>query len=145
LSSDLPLRAVAATRSRAENVPVETNKQVAIVDDDPSLCRSLARLLRLAGYEASSFHSAEEFLADAGRARFGCVLADIQLGGMSGLEMQRAMSAQGEALPVIFVTAHDEPAARAEAACGGCAAFFSKTEDGARILDAVRCATQAPA
>jgi FixJ family two-component response regulator len=113
-----------------------TNKQVAIVDDDPSLCRSLSRLLRLAGYDPCSFHSAEDFLADAARARFGCVLADIQLGGMSGLEMQRALLARAESLPVIFVTAHDGPAARAEAAGGGCAGFFSKTEDGVHILDA---------
>ena len=119
-----------------------TNKPIAIVDDDPSLCRSLSRLLRLAGYEPHSFHSAEDFLADAERARFACVLADIQLGGMSGLEMHRAMHARGESLPVIFVTAHDEPPARAEAASGGCAGFFSKTEDGIRILDAVRHATE---
>jgi FixJ family two-component response regulator len=143
LSSNLPLRAVVAGRHRPQNVPVGTNKQVAIVDDDPSLCRSLSRLLRLAGYEPCSFHSAEDFLADAGRARFACVLADIQLGGMSGLDMHRAMIARGEGLPVIFVTAHDEPAARAEAAHGRCAGFFSKTEDGVRILDAVRHATHA--
>jgi len=114
------------------------NKQVAIVDDDPSLCRSLGRLLRLAGYEPCAFHSAEAFLGDAGRARFACVLADIQLGGMSGLEMHRAIAERGESMPIIFVTAHDEPAARAEALGAGCAGFFSKTEDGSRILDAIR-------
>ena len=96
-----------------------TVTQVAIVDDDASLCRSLARLLRVAGYRPSTFHSAEDFLRDAGHERFACVLVDIQLGGMSGLDLQRAMSARGEATPLIFVTAHDEPAARAEALRGG--------------------------
>jgi FixJ family two-component response regulator len=119
-------------------VPVGTIKHVAIVDDDPSLCRSYSRLLRLAGYEPWSFYSAEDFLADGGRDRFGCVLLDIQLGGMSGLELQRALHARGEDTALIFVTAHDEPALRTEALQAGCAGFFSKNADGARILDAVR-------
>jgi FixJ family two-component response regulator len=113
-------------------------KRVAVVDDDPSLCRSFSRLLRLAGYEPWTFYSAEDFLADEGRARFACILLDIQLGGMSGLELQRAISARGEPTALIFVTAHDEPALRAEALQRGCAAFFSKNDDGARILEAVR-------
>jgi FixJ family two-component response regulator len=115
-----------------------TLKPVAIVDDDPSLCRSFSRLLRLAGYEPSVFHSAEEFLADDGRSRFACILLDIQLGGMSGIELQRTMSARGEGAALIFVTAHDEPALRAEALQAGCAGFFSKSDDGERILAAVR-------
>jgi FixJ family two-component response regulator len=134
----LPLRAVPSRGGGRENVPVGILKHVAIVDDDPSLCRSLGRLLRLAGYEPCAFHSAEDFLGDEGRDRFACVLADIQLGGMSGLEMHRALCQRGEAVPVIFITAHDEPAARTEAVRGGCAAFFSKTEDGTRILEAIR-------
>lgn len=114
---------------------------VAIVDDDESLCRSLGRLLRLAGYAATAFHSAEEFLAHGARQRFACLLVDIRLGGMSGLEMQRHLAAQGSRTPLIFITAHDEPATRAEAHRGACAGFFKKTEAGARILDAVRAAT----
>jgi FixJ family two-component response regulator len=113
-------------------------KPVAIVDDDPSLCRSFSRLLRLAGYEPWTFYSAEDFLADDGRGRFACVLLDIQLGGMSGIELQRTMSARGEPMALIFVTAHDEPAIRAEAVQAGCAGFFSKNDDGERILKAVR-------
>jgi FixJ family two-component response regulator len=112
---------------------------IAIVDDDASLCRSLARLLRLSGYEPCTFQSAEDFLA--GERRFACVLLDIQLGGMSGLEMQRAMTARGDATAVIFISAHDEPATRSEAMEGGCAAFFSKTEDGSRILEAIKKTT----
>jgi FixJ family two-component response regulator len=112
--------------------------QVAIIDDDASLCRSLSRLLRLAGYQPSAFASAEALLADAGRARFSCLLLDIQLAGMSGLEMQRAWHSLGERAPLIFITAHDESRVRAEALQGGCAGFFSKTDDGARILEAIR-------
>ena len=115
---------------------------VAIIDDDASLCRSLARLLRLNGFEPCSFSSAEEFLSYSERSRFGCALVDVQLGGMSGIEMQRAMNAQGERLPMIFVTAHDEPAVRAEAAQGGCAGFCSKSDDSARIMDSIRQVTK---
>jgi FixJ family two-component response regulator len=117
---------------------VGTIKCVAVVDDDASLCRSFSRLLRLAGYEPCTFSSAEDFLADGARHRFVCVLLDIQLGGMSGLELQRAMTARGDPLALIFVTAHDEPALRAEAVRAGCAGFFSKSDDGARILGAIR-------
>jgi FixJ family two-component response regulator len=142
LPSELPLRAVAAAGGGSQNVPVGTNNKVAIVDDDASLCRSLARLLRLSGYEPCTYHSGEDFLGrDRGERRFACVLVDVQLGGMSGLELQRAMTARGDDTALIFITAHDEPAVRAEAVQGGCAAFFSKTEDGERILDAIRKAS----
>jgi FixJ family two-component response regulator len=113
---------------------------IAIVDDDVSVCRSLARLLRLAGFEPKAFESAEAFLGDAGRTRFRCLLVDVQLHGMSGLQLQRAWNAVPGHAPVIFITAYDEPAARDEALQAGCAGFFGKTESGARILDAIRAA-----
>jgi FixJ family two-component response regulator len=117
---------------------VGTLKRIAVVDDDASLCRSFSRLLRLAGYAPSTFSSAEDFLADYEDGCFDCVLLDIQLGGMSGIELQREMSARGERTALIFVTAHDEPALRAEATQAGCQGFFSKNDDGERILAAVR-------
>jgi len=116
--------------------------QIAVIDDDASLCRSLSRLLRLAGYEPCAFTSAEQFMADPRRERFGCLLVDIQLGGISGLEMQRLLAAEGQSAPLIFITAHDEPAVRTEAVQGGCAGFFGKTDDGAFILDAIRDAVR---
>ena len=120
---------------------VQGKGRVAIIDDDPSLCRSLCRLLRLAGYEPSAFGSAEAFMTDAHGGAFDCALVDVQLPGMSGLEMQRELAAHGQCTPLIFITAHDEPPVRAEAMQGGCAGFFSKTEDGSRILDAIRAVT----
>src|SRR3954470_7213903 len=99
---------------------MEAMTPVAIVDDDASLCRSISRLLRLAGYEACAFRSAEDFLADTGRDRFACALVDIQLGGMSGLELQRELAERGDTTALTFVTAHEEPAMRAEAIDGGC-------------------------
>jgi FixJ family two-component response regulator len=111
---------------------------IAIVDDDESLCRSLARLLKQAGFQPQGFHSAEEFLAAPGRARFECLVVDIQLGGMSGMALHRRLLADQDGTPVVFITAHDDPAARTEALGQGGAAFFRKTDDGTEIIEALR-------
>jgi len=116
-------------------------KSVAIIDDDASANRALGRLLRGAGFDPKGFESAETFLADPARTSFGCLLVDIQLTGMSGLELQRQLQAEGSRMPLIFITAHDDPAARDEAVRRGCAAFFRKTDPGALIIDALRRAT----
>ncbi len=116
-------------------------KSVAIIDDDASANRALGRLLRGAGFEPSGFESAESFLAAPARPSFACLLVDIQLTGMSGLELQRKLHAEGSRQPVIFITAHDDPAYRAEAVRRGCVGFFRKTDPGALIVDALRRAT----
>jgi len=111
---------------------------VAVIDDDDSFCRSSARMLRAAGFQSATYRSAEEFLADPVRQRFSCLLVDINLGGMTGLDMQAALESEGSRTPIIFVTAYDNPAVRAAALRSGCLAFFGKTEDGALLLDALR-------
>jgi FixJ family two-component response regulator len=87
---------------------------IAIIDDDESFCRSSVRLLRATGLRSVSYLSAEAFLADPVGRRFDCLLVDIQLGGMSGLELLRKLSDEGCRTPVIFVTAYDDPASREE-------------------------------
>jgi len=111
---------------------------VEIIDDDASANRALGRLLRGAGFEPSGFDSAESFLADPRRPTFGCLLVDIQLTGMSGLELQRRLQSEGSHVPVIFITAHDDPGYRADAVRRGCVGFFRKTDPGALIVDALR-------
>jgi FixJ family two-component response regulator len=106
-----------------------TPTYVAVVDDDDSLCRSLGRLLRAAGLQPVTYSSAEAFLADEKCPRFDCLLLDVQLGGMSGI---------GHNVPVIFITALDDPDTRIEAEASGCAAYFSKTDAGADVLAAIR-------
>lgn len=117
-----------------------TNIYVAVVDDDESLCRSLGRLLRGSGIQPITYSSAEAFLADTKHPQFDCLVLDIQLGGMSGIELQKHLAASGSHTPVIFITAHDEDSVREEARAGGCAAFFRKTEPGASVLKAIRLA-----
>ena len=110
---------------------------VAVVDDDASFARAVARLLRAGGFDVHSFESAEAFLASASLRRPDCLVSDVRLGGMSGFELQESLAASGNALPIIFVTAHDEPEARAQAVRGGCAAYLSKPVAGAVLLEAV--------
>jgi FixJ family two-component response regulator len=111
---------------------------VAIVDDDEGVCRSLARLLRASGIHAVAYSSAEAFLEDTKKPQFDCVVLDVQLPGISGLELQRQLAVPGKAPPVIFITAHDDPRARDEALAAGCVAFFRKTDSGSDVLAAIR-------
>ena len=111
---------------------------VAIVDDDESLCRSLGRLLRAAGMQPEAYPSAEAFLGDAQQAAFDCLVLDVQLGGISGIELQRQLTASGVRTPVIFITAHDAPEARERALAAGCTGYFRKTDSGAEVIEAIR-------
>jgi two-component system response regulator FixJ len=81
---------------------------VAIVDDDSGLRAAIEALLNSNGFRARSFPSAEAFLQSAGGAEVGCLILDYRLPGMSGLELQRELQAQGRAIPIIFATADNE-------------------------------------
>lgn len=111
---------------------------VGVIDDDESLCRSFSRLLRTAGFQPVTYRSAEMFLADSKRPHFDCLLLDIQLEGMSGVELCRRLGAVNDPTPVICITAFDEPEIRAEALAAGCAVYFRKTDPGEQVLDAIR-------
>jgi FixJ family two-component response regulator len=114
------------------------NIYVAVVDDDESICRSFGRLLRMAGFQPVNYRSAEAFLADVKRPHFDCLVLDIQLEGISGIELRKRLSAVGDTTPVVFITAHDNPATRLEAEASGCAGYFSKTDPGETILTLIR-------
>jgi len=114
---------------------------VAIIDDDESLCRSLSRLLTQAGFRPYMFTSADDFLNSPDRRRLRCLLIDIHLGEVSGIDLHRHLLAQGDSTPVIYITAHDEPELRAEAQSVGCAGFFFKNDAGSTIVAALRQVT----
>jgi len=115
-----------------------TPTYVAVVDDDENICRSFGRLLRAAGLQPIPYDSAESFLADTKHPQFGCLILDIQLGAMSGIELAQRLAAAGERTPVIFVTAHDDPQTRDAAVAVGCAAYFQKKDSGKEVLEAIR-------
>lgn len=116
---------------------------IAVVDDDESLCRSMSRLLRASSLRPMVYGSAEAFLADPAHPRFDCIVLDIQLDGMSGLELHEKLTAAGDTTPVIFITAHDAPEVRTQALSAGCSAFFRKTDSGDAVLAAIREAVSA--
>ena len=118
------------------------NLYVAVVDDDESFCRSLGRLLRAAGMQPITYASAEEFLADTKHPIFDCLVLDVHLGEISGIELGQRLVAEGRDAPFICITSHDDPETRALAEAAGCAAFFRKTESGTAVLDAIRRATR---
>jgi FixJ family two-component response regulator len=111
---------------------------VAVVDDDENFGRSLGRLLRAAGMQPITYLSAEAFLADTKRPRFDCLVLDVHLGEMSGIELGQRLVTEGRDAPFMCVTAHEDPETRALAEAAGCAGFFRKTDSGFDLLDAIR-------
>jgi FixJ family two-component response regulator len=114
------------------------NIYVGVVEDDESLRLSLSRLFRAAGMQPIAYASAEAFRADLKQPRFDCLVLDVQMPGMSGLELRNQLATEGVGTPVIFVTAHDDPRAHAEAMAGPCAGYFRKTDAGSKLLAAIR-------
>jgi FixJ family two-component response regulator len=105
---------------------------VAVVDDDASVCRSIKRMLLVANLDAETFGSGVDFLARLEKMAspsFDCVVLDVHMPGMGGLEVQRRLVTSAPSLPVIFITAHDEDALCDEAFQGGAVAFLQKPFD----------------
>jgi len=111
---------------------------VAVVDDDEELCRSFGRLLRAAGFQPITYASAEALLADTKHPQFDCLVFDIELDGMSGIDLAGRLLAQGCSTPFIFITAHEHLKARARTEVPGAAGYFRKTDSGADVLDVIR-------
>lgn len=116
-------------------------RYVAVVDDDESVARAFARLLRSAGYEPITYPSAEAFLEDTRQPGFECLVLDSQLEGISGLELARRLAAVSYQAPILFVTARDDPGERAQAMAAGCAGYFLKIDPGTDIIDRIDAAT----
>ena len=113
---------------------------ISIVDDDESVRRSLTGLLRSVGYAVKTFASAEDFLDSAHLPGVACLLLDVRMPGMSGLALQARLAAGGFRIPIIFLTAHGDQAARARALSAGAVEFLLTPFDGHVLLDAVNVA-----
>jgi len=113
--------------------------RVLIVDDDPSMRKAIGRLLNAAGYESVTFESSEALLRSEVSDAERCIVSDVQLPGMSGLQLLDELQRQGRGhLPVILITAFDAPGLRAEALQRGAAAFMTKPFLGTALLEAIR-------
>jgi FixJ family two-component response regulator len=99
---------------------------ISIVDDDASFRRATARLVRSLGHAVAAFSSAEEFLKSDRIHDTACLISDVQMPGMSGIELQNRLLAEGFQLPVIFITAYPESKAREQALASGALGFLNK-------------------
>ena len=115
---------------------------ILVVEDDASMSQAIARMLRVGGYWAILFDSAEAALDSDQTALADCLILDIQLPGMSGIELLRDLVMVGQDAPAILITAHDEPRIRIEAGKAGARGYLTKPFAGRALLDAVRNALQ---
>jgi FixJ family two-component response regulator len=109
-----------------------------IVDDDESVRRAMKRLIRSAGMEAQTFASAHKLLDFELRKHNACMIVDVKMSGMSGLELQDELRAKGSDLPVIFITGFDTPETRDQAKKAGAAGYFRKPVDDQALLDSIQ-------
>jgi FixJ family two-component response regulator len=117
-------------------------KMVAIIEDDESYRVAVQRLLRSAGFSVQSFASAEDFLSSGQQRETGCLIADIRMPGMSGLDLQSKLNSDHCPIPTIFITAHGDEKMRLQAMRGGAVKFLAKPFDGEILLEAVQVALE---
>ena len=115
---------------------------VAIVDDDDSMRDALTGLLKSVGLSASAFASAEEFLRSGEQHHTACLIADIRMPGISGLELQARLNAEDCRVPTIFITAHGDEAMRMQALRAGAVEFLTKPLDDRALLESVWAAME---
>jgi FixJ family two-component response regulator len=117
-------------------------KLIAIVDDDDSMRSALQGLLKSAELPAQSFASAEEFLKSGQHRQIACLIADIRMPGMSGLELQAKLNAEHCRIPIIFITAHGDEKMRMQALRAGAVEFMAKPFNDEALLESVRAALE---
>jgi len=111
---------------------------VFVIDDDPSVRKSLSRLLRSVGHPVETFSSAEEFLAREHFDGIGCILLDVQMPGLSGMDLQAELSKTETSMPIVFITGHGDIPMSVEAMRKGAVHFLVKPFDDSDLLAAVR-------
>jgi FixJ family two-component response regulator len=118
------------------------NKVVAIVDDDAAVRVALEGLLKSAGLTARAFESAETFIESGQQFQVACLIADIRMPGMSGLELQAKLNAEHCRIPIIFITAHGDAQMRMQALRAGAVEFLAKPFNDEALLETVRAALE---
>jgi FixJ family two-component response regulator len=117
-------------------------KLVAIVDDDDLMRSALQGMLKSVGFPSQAFASAEEFLKSGQQCPTACLIADIRMPGMSGLELQAKLNAEHCRIPTIFITAHGDTKMRMQALRAGAAEFLAKPFDDEVLLESVQAALE---
>jgi two-component system response regulator FixJ len=113
---------------------------IAIVDDDEPLREALGSVMKAAGFSTITFASAEDFLACANRKDTACLILDVRLPGMSGIELQKELAELNSQIPIVFVTAHGDTSLRDVAMRGGAAGFLNKPVRSDALLKEIHAA-----
>jgi CheY-like chemotaxis protein len=130
-------RPTSVWRKASETLIPKRQKIVAIIDDDASMLSAAGALLDAHGFATLAFASAEEFLARGAAKQIDCLLLDIDLGGMSGVELRRQLKGFGSTLPIIFMTGLDDEAIERRALETGCVAFLRKPFSQHALVEAI--------
>jgi FixJ family two-component response regulator len=120
--------------------PDRKSEFIAIVDDDGSMRSALQGLLKAVGLSSQAFESAEDFLGSGHHQETACLIADIRMPGMSGLELQARLNAENCRIPTIFITAHGDEEMRLQAMRAGAVEFLPKPFDDEVLVESVRAA-----
>jgi FixJ family two-component response regulator len=115
----------------------DSDSIIAIVDDDPSVREGLSSLIRSAGWRVESYASAREFLAGTGGEMPSCLILDLQLPGLSGLDLQKRMAEMELEIPIVFLTGHGDIPASVQAMKAGAVEFLTKPFDDEELLRAI--------
>lgn len=116
------------------------NKQsmtICVVDDNPSVCKALSRLIKSAGFKVKTYGSAQEFLNDDHSKSSDLLVLDVRMPGMNGLDLQNYLAASGYTIPIVFITAHEDDIVKTKAMAAGAVAFFQKPFDEKDLLGAI--------
>jgi len=120
----------------------QSSRRIAIVDDDQSVQSALQDLIESEGLSTLCFGSAEEFLDSETRYKAACLIADVRMPGMSGLELQAKLKAERCRIPIIFISAHGDAKMRIQAMRDGAVEFLTKPFDNAVLLETVHAAVE---
>ena len=110
---------------------------IGIVDDEPSVCKALSRLITSAGFDVITYGSAQAFLDDKPASEPDLLVLDVRMPGMNGLDLQNHLAASGQTIPIVFITAHENDVAKATAMAAGALAFFQKPLDEKDLLGVI--------
>lgn len=122
------------------SIPSPPPKLIAVVDDDASFRLATGRFLRSRGFAVETFESASDFLRSDSSRETSCVITDVRMPAMGGIELQAAVRAQGRNLPFIFITAFPELAVRTQALRDGATCFLSKPFDAPTLIQCLETA-----
>jgi len=123
--------------AQAAHDMASTRPLIAVVDDDPSVCKALRRLIGASNFDAVSFASGEIFLRDRAAHRPQCVVLDLHMPGLGGIDVMSALTDAGCVLPVIIITGRDDPGSRAQCLAAGAYAYLRKPLDPSELLRSI--------